>query len=83
MHVCLPPQLVAINMKQQGAFVCRSLSFQQCRFDIVVQELAGTEAGEIYDKVREEEEDTLCAILYAPHRFKDSAVRPAWKCVGF
>lgn len=42
-----------MTLKQQGAFVCRSLSFQQCAFDLVVTPLEGTAAGENYDKVKE------------------------------
>lgn len=40
-----------MTLKQQGAFVCRSLSFQQCAFELVVTPLEDTAAGENYDKV--------------------------------
>lgn len=42
-----------MTLKQQGAFVCRSLSFQQCSFELVVTPMEGLPAGEAYDKARD------------------------------
>ena len=40
-----------MNLKQEGAFISRGLSFQQCTFDVVIHELAETQAGAAYDEV--------------------------------
>jgi hypothetical protein len=45
-------QLVAMNLKEQGSFVCRGLSFKQCSYRVVTFPLDGTEAGNNYNKVR-------------------------------
>jgi hypothetical protein len=47
-----------MHLKKRGVFLCRSLSFKQCTFDFIVQELEGTDFGRVYDEVY------ICIYLY-------------------
>jgi hypothetical protein len=45
-------QTVAMDLKKRGVFLCRSLSFKQCTFEFIVQELDNTDFGKVFDEVK-------------------------------